>query len=281
MRHLLLIAFLASILSSCAGNEEPPAPAQPVLHLTVHNLGSLDSSREQYVLWLHEAGGAWQTQPLTWSSDAGSDSLETKLPSMATFDSALLSVEPITVPPHPTSIIAAGAVRNNRASLTTDHVLPGLSDASATATFTTHATDTNRARHEFYLMRSSSGNEVTSISDLPEPPAGWKYGLWVCNTNFYPAQNFFFGSFTSDEGASSGGFASAFPFPGGYYPGTLTSESSDIVVTLEPDANLALRPHIASPVKILSGRLHRFISLHDTIELSNVWMPPVAQLVIQ
>ena len=274
---LLTVAGLL-LIAGCSSSNDAPAPHKGIATLSLKHYSALDSTRVQYVLWLR-SNGEWQGYPLPSSS---SDStFHISISSIGPIDSAKLSIEARTLPNAPTSVISAATITSNIAMLTSKETLPDLSQAVAVATFTTAATDTDRAKHEFYLMHQGAGDSRASVKNLPVPPSGWRYGIWVINANFVPAQNLFFGSFVSPQGASPDAFATSFNFPGGYYAGNFLSEGASIVVTLEPSANLAPRPHHGAPFAIMQGELHRFINRNDTVALSDVWMPPSAELVIQ
>jgi hypothetical protein len=281
MRAILLTVEAFLIFAGCSATEEAIQTHSGIATISLRNLGALDSAREQYVLWLR-SNGAWQSYAMTNGvQPATSDTIiyRVAIPSVVAFDSAKLSIEALTIPKTATSVVAAAMMSANRATLKSG--LPDLSNASAIATFATRDADTNRAKHEFYLMQFGKGDLETSIVDLPSPPTGWRYVIWVINTNFIPNQNLFFGSFIAPQGASPDAFATSFDFPGGYYVGDFLSEGARVSVTLEPAANLVMRPRHASSLEIMQGQLHRFINRNDTIALSDVWTPPSAQIVIQ
>jgi hypothetical protein len=278
MRAFLLTTFAALLLAGCSASGDAPATRSGVATVTLQHLGALDTARGQYVLWLR-TNKAWQ--PYALSSTTDSTIYRAAISNVIAIDSAKLSIKGRSLPSTAVSVIAAAAFSGARASLKSTNAIPDLSQATAIATFATSASDTNRAKHEVYLMQMGNGDRQASIENLPAPPPGWRYAIWVINTNFIPSQNLFFGSFSAQTGASPDALATSFAFPGGYYPGDFLSEGASVSVTLEPVANLTLHPRRPSSLEIMSGQLHRFINMNDTVALENVWSVPSAQLVIQ
>jgi hypothetical protein len=156
--------------------------------------------------------------------------------------------------------------------LTTDSAVGDFSALKGSVLFTTTSSDTNRARSEFYLMQMNGGVPSASLKNLPEPPHGWRYGLWVLDSNFIPMHRFFYGTFTSATGHDSDSLHDAFAFPGGYNPASLADPGGRLEVTLEPDVAIRNgKPVAPSPIALLYMRLQRFITLNQTVDLTNVW----------
>ncbi len=289
---LWLAATLAATLFGCSASNTPPpveAPPTPALkyRLTVQNLRPIDMSYEQYVLWLRAkrvgAGPdtAWiALAQKSWQLGKAGDELifSGSLPPSIVADSvdrALLSIEPLTIPSTPSSILIDVKVLRDTGILSTadSSIFGDYSLAAGSALFTTRSSDTKRARNEFYLMHmAATGTPTTSITGLPHAPAGWIYGLWVLDSSFFPPHQFLYGYFSNSNGPDSNATNASYPFPGGYNPAPLTDGGARIVVTLEPMISFnGPKPHTPSPIEILSLQLRRFISFGDTIQFSNVW----------
>jgi hypothetical protein len=247
----------------------------------VANIRALDSESGQYVLWLRMRGDtAWFAKQLTyWTVGAGSlDFLGIiALPHMPdSIERAFVAIEPPHIPDSPTSILMAGAFDSIGDSASMSTVNEGgvgdYSKARASVIFTTQSTDTNRAKSEFYLMDVIGGVPSSSVSNLPIPPQGWDYGLWVLDSNFYPLHKFFYGAFAKADSSDSKSRNDEFPFPGGFNPAPLTDPGARLEVTLEPNfAVQSNHPNGPSPFIILWTPLRRFIDYNDTLNLRNVW----------
>src|SRR6266404_9331313 len=245
---LLIFTFQA-----CEQKEEPVTP--PIVSqsskffytLTVTNGRPIDTTTGQYVLWAHWRGDSnyrfsvplhfWVRSPdrITFSGSidfTSADSLGAD-----SIDSILLSIEPMTVPLVPSSPLVSGpadAHANPVAAMTTDNTIEDFSGVTGSVLFTTTSLDTSRAKSEFYLMQLINGVPAASLTNLPPPPTGWTYGLWVLDSNFYPMHRFFYGTFTSAFGHDSDPTTDAFPYPGGFKPAALTDAGARLEITLEP-----------------------------------------------
>lgn len=282
--------LLATALVGCSASNTPPpveAPTTPTLkyRLTVQNLRPIDTSYEQYVLWLRvKPSEGWVSISLSTGQRANTGGALTfsstlqAADSTDSIDSAILSIEPLTIPQTPTSILITGAVARDTGLLSSTGA-GDFSLAAGSALFTTRSSDTNRAKNEFYLMHmAATGTPTASITGLPRAPAGWIYGLWVLDSNFFPPHQFLYGYFSNSNGPDSNATNASYPFPGGYNPAPLTDGGARIVVTLEPITHFsAPRPKrswvisVPSPIEIMSAQLRRFISFGDTIQFQNVW----------
>ncbi|MEP7235465.1 MAG: hypothetical protein ABI778_09240 [Ignavibacteriota bacterium] len=105
---------------------------------------------------------------------------------------------------------------------------------------------------ELYLMRASSPTLTSAgIDNLPEPPEGWQYALWVVDSasKSLPPFSIFYGTFTGAIGKDSQADDNSFDFPGGRYPADPTQPIYDlrsgkisVMVTLEPNSGGVLPP---------------------------------------
>ena len=192
-------------------------------------------------------------------------------------ETAYVSIEPMMRGSQPSNILMEGTFRplTDSAALSSaaNGAIGDYSRAHAIVTFTTASSDTNRAKQEFYLMRLVQGVPMASAADLPSPPVGWAYGLWVLDSNFYPKHDFFYGWFRTADSASSEWMPGEYSFPGGFYAGRpLNDPGARIEITLEPEfAVTHNNPAGPSPLVILSAPLPRFINVNDTLALSNAW----------
>jgi hypothetical protein len=291
MRAIVFAGFLATILfagcgeSSTEDNKRPPAPPPPskdtakFFTLSVDNLRPLDTASGQYVLWIKGPGDSalrlakrldFWTRPGGLMTFSGSI-LVGKPDSLS---EVLVSIEPMQTPASPSNQLIKGTYDRSQAAyiLTTDSTVGDFSAISGSVLFTTASSDTNRARSEFYLMRLNASTPTASLNNLPVLPTGWHYGLWVLDSNFIPRHRFFYGLFSQAEGHDSDSSHDAFAFPGGYNPASLTDPAGRIEITLEPDIAIKNgKPVAPSPITLLYLRLQRFITLNQTIDLTNVW----------
>ena len=286
----IAVVILAIYFGGCSSSSSPssekainPGGLSGTYSYQLHvaNFHPLDTSSSQYVMWLRLLGDAiWYAAPLD-SMKSLQDSLDfsgsVKLPHQPdSIVSAVVSIEPNTIGASPSSILIAGAFygTNDSGFLSATNV-GGVGDysmAQAIATFTTKSSDTNLAENEFYLMRFIDGVPEASCTNLPNPPEGWSYGLWVLDSDFYPFHQFFYGAFTNSDGPDIDPTNNDYPFPGGYNNAPLNDPSAHIEITLEPLLSVAgNKPVGPSPYVILWEPLSEFISFDDTLALQNVW----------
>ncbi len=291
MRRANVKVFLVLLVTHClcgctAGTSDVQSPAQlpPGTYnyvLGADNLRTLDTTSSQYVLWFEMRDTRWQAVPLrSWTTAKGIDSLSFR-GLLATFPDSIvrtvLSIEPRVIPSTPSAKIMGGnftgAASNSARLLSTDSDGTGdYSGVTGSVLFTTKSSDTNRAKQEFYFMRDSNGVFTASLVALPKPNAGWVYGAWVVDSNFYPKRTIFYGYFTSVGGVDSKPNNAAYPFPGGFNPAQLNDPGASLLVSLDPAfADSTNHPEGPSPITVLSTPLARFIDYNQTIAMKNVW----------
>jgi hypothetical protein len=284
----LAISFLVfSVFEGCRSASAPAEPSSIPTGLYNYqfeaaNLQSLGDSYGQYFLWLRMIGDSTAifSVPLT-NPKQSNDSLVfsgiIKLPhNPDSILSAVVSIESGTLPSGPTSTLMAGQFQSDSGysflSGTNAGAAGDYSNAIGSVVFTTKSADTSRAQKEFYLMKFVNGVPISSMSNLPIAPVGWRYGLWVIDSSFYPIHKFFYGSFTNPNGPGSDSIKAEFPFPGGYNPAPLNDPGASLKVTLEPEFSVAgNKPTGPSPVTILSLELPQFIYFDQSIQFQNVW----------
>ncbi|HET6401669.1 MAG TPA: hypothetical protein VFH95_09750 [Candidatus Kapabacteria bacterium] len=264
-----------------SGQSSPLPTGTYNYQLNVANLRPLDTSSARYVLWFRSLGDtAWYAKPLTkWTVGVNSlDFLGTiQLPHEPdSIVSAFVSIEPSAVPANPSSILMTGAFDTVTDSAFINAANAGgagdYSNAKASVTFTTKSPDTNQAKSEFYLMDFIQGIPISSVSNLPVPPQGWSFGLWVLDSNFYPLHQFFYGTFTNTDSSDVHPTNFDYPFPGGYYPRPLNDPGARLEITLEPDfAIQGNHPNAPSTLIVFWARLRQFIDYNDTLNLTNAW----------
>ncbi len=289
---------IALIVGGCHNATTPPStpPSTPTpgtynYSLNVANIRPLDTASGQYVLWLKMRNDtAWYSKPLTyWTVGYGSlDFLGTiSLPaSPDSIETAYVSMEPKIFSRSPTSVLMIGTfypgVDSAGMSSSYSGAIGDYAQAQATAVFTTKSSDTNRARQEFYLMRLMGGVPLPSATNMPIPPAGWSYGLWVLDSNFYPLHKFFYGAFRSPDSSDLNPQNEEYPFPGGYNPAPLNDPGARLEVTLEPNYAIQTnRPNGPSPLTVLWGPLKMFINFNDSLPLENAWGSSALQGVLR
>ncbi len=295
IRNLAAVALLFA-LGSCTHSDSPPATTPPVVlptgsynfHLSVHNGRPLDSAVSRYVLWLEHRDSSWQAVPLSfWYVGHTPDTMGFQGVVKTSADSIMrvvLSVESSSSASKPTVSLLDGAFvagTTNAATLSLSNSIADCSNAAGTVLFTTNSADTNRAKQEFYLMEVKNGVNISSITGLPVPRAGWVYGLWVLDSGFYPIHKFFYGYFTDVNGPGSIPSNSGFPFPGGFNPAPLNDAGAKLEVTLEPEFSVkSNHPAGPSPMVVLSAQLTRFINYNETKQFTNVWSSSAARGVL-
>jgi hypothetical protein len=288
-RIAFIIPFLSvSFIAGCSPNSttiEPkpsPLPAGPYHYqFEAANLRPLDTSNGRYVLWLHILGdSSAKSVPLidgkySNGSLVFTDTIE--LPNnLDSILDAYVNIEPpgsVSIPSNP---LIAGQFQSDSGYSFLSAVNAGgigdFSKAAGSVVFTTSSSDTNRAQQEFYLMKFVNGVPASSMSNLPIAPVGWRYGLWVVDSSFYPIHQFFYGSFTNPNGLGSDSSKAEFPFPGGYNPAPLNDPGASLKVTLEPDFSVAYNKPIGpSRIVLLSLKLRQFIYFNQSIDFQNVW----------
>ena len=278
--YLLLLTLV-----SCTSTIAPTSTFTYHFQLPVANLHRLDAAHEQYVLWLKmrtDNGIVWNAVQLAVTNLGVNDSLIwtgdlTLHEPSDSIERAVLSIEPPVIPATPSSKLIAGAFIGgslNSASLTTSDSegIGDYSTASGSVLFTTKSSDTNRAKSEFYLMQINNGIPAASLQNLPLPKAGWVYGLWVLDSNFYPLHQFFYGSFANAAGPDTDPTNEGFPFPGGFRPAPLNDPGAKLEITLEPSFAVQNNtPSGPSSIPILWLQLQRFIDFNESLGLQNSW----------
>ena len=233
------------------------------------------------MLWFEMIGDSTDLSvPLT-NATTSNDSLVfsgiVKLPhSPDSILSTLVSIEPTALPNSPTSALITGQFQSDRGYSILNAANSGgvgdFSNVAGSAIFTTKSSDTARADQEFYLMKFVNGVPTSSIQNLPSAPVGWRYGLWVLDSSFYPLHKFFYGWFGNANGPGSDSSNAEFPFPGGYNPAPLNDPGAMLEVTLEPDFSVAgNKPAGPSPIVLLWLQLRQFIYFDQSINFYNVW----------
>jgi hypothetical protein len=283
-----IVLSMACFLGACSSSTTPSASNPPTapkgiynFQIDIANFHPIAAASGQYVLWVRQLGdSSWFSSALgspSFIQDSQDYAGAIQLPhSPDSIVSAFVSIEAAVIPASPTSILMSGTFSggNDSAflSATSAGGIGDYSQAQATAIFTTKSTDTNLAKNEFYLMRFVNGVPEASCLNLPVPPAGWSYGLWVLDSNFFPLHQFFYGAFTNSYGSDIDPTNGDYPFPGGYNNAPLNDPGAALEVTLEPSfAVTGNKPAGPSPYVMLWGQLSEFIGFNDTLALQNVW----------
>ena len=286
-RIAFIIPFLTFFfLAGCSSDSiTPESTSLPVgsyyYHFESANLRTLDTSNGRYVLWLHILGApSAMSVPLIdgkYSNDSLVFSGTVKLP--VNLDSLLddyVKIEPPSSIGLPSTPLMTGQFQSDSGfsflSTTNAEGIGDFSKAAGSVIFTTKSSDTSRAQQEFYLMKFVNGVPTSSMSNLPSPPVGWLYGLWVLDSSFYPVHKFFYGWFGNANSPGSDSSNAEFPFPGGYNPAPLNDPGGTLELTLEPDFSISgNKPAGPSPIILLSLELRQFIYFNQSIQFQNVW----------
>ncbi len=286
LRHAEWLILL--IIAGCSSGTNPPLTSSSQnpsgtyhFSLNVTNILPLNTATGKYVLWVKMLGDStWYVKPLNyWTVGVGSLNFQDTIQLPRTLDSigsAYVSIEPMALPAMPSDILMSGTfdsvLDTANLSFANTGAVGNYSSAGASVIFTTQSSDTNQARREFYLMKFVNGLPTATAMNMPVPPLGWAYGLWVLDSNFYPIHEFFYGWFRNADSASSEWGAAQYQFPGGFEPPALTDPGARLEVTMEPEFSvLANKPKGPSPLTILWMQLRRFIDLNDTASLANAW----------
>ncbi|HEY3876083.1 MAG TPA: hypothetical protein VGM92_11445 [Candidatus Kapabacteria bacterium] len=283
---IAMALIVSYVMFGCSSTSSvPPALPKSVDTSTTHRYQLIlpssftTHSDGNWYLWVRAIGDSTYYSVELDSSIIVSDSREyfgniTIPHALDSLSDAKISEETSANPKTPGRVLLSGQYSSLQSifALSTNNVpgISGLSSASGMVTFTTLSNDTTRAKNEFYLLHFVNGVALPG-STLPGAPAGWRYGLWVIDTDFFPYHQFFYGFFTRSDSANLDPTNLDYPLPGGYNEALLTDPGATLEVTLEPALDPVGRPSAPSTLVIFQGKLSEFIFLNETLALQNVW----------
>ena len=245
----------------------------------MHNL----RTGEFYFLWLKIAPDTiWKAeQPLTIKYSSNLAVMVGTLTGNITIDSinnVLVTIEQKKDPLIPgTPILQSrdfyfdSVHKTSSAFLDHSKLFADYSALQGSLVFTSKSSDSLAYTHEFYLMNLQGATQTASLTSLPTPPTGWKYGLWAEDTSFTPHQYFFYGLFSTPTGHDSDSTNDYYPFPGGWKIQQMNMPRGSIIVTLEPlsygDSLKYIGP---SPFTLLTFNRMRFIDKNKNYLMTNI-----------
>jgi hypothetical protein len=294
-----LLLATALLLSSCTNDPEPvqsgnDGAALGTANYTLysHNLRKVRKEESLHLWGLFKNDTAWTrfaklTITTVYSKDSSRLSGRFKYyRDLSELSKVMISIETIDSPLAPSAKLIAGNFFGDSARLRSEDS-EGVGDYStinASVIFTSNSPDTARYKREFYFARKEGNELVPSISSLPTPPDGWKYAIWMIDSNFYPQHKFFYGFLESPELPDTRNAKDSYPLPGGFEGPQLNRLGGQIRVTLEPPTLVNQLTQVGpSPYTVLHTTLPKVITRDQTIEMTNVDSTglPVIKLVIK
>lgn len=253
--YICSVALLSFWITSCSSSSEPGKGKDTTTHvdsnyldqirLVVHHLPALRQP-EGYAVWFKLIGqNSWQrvktiNTPFYRGDDSTSILYSTTLaPKIDSLSEVLLTLEKDTsVATAPGLELYHGFfVGDSAFKIATLNANPlgDFSQLNSSIVFTTQSSDTTAYIKELYLADYESGKIQSSLSALPTPPSGWKFGIWSIDSVNFPVQTVYYGQFTSPFGHDSDSSNDAQAFPGGFTNAPMNQPHGSIIVTLEPD----------------------------------------------
>ena len=198
---------------------------------------------------------------------------------------AMVTIENVPTPVMPGLVLMTGKLSGDSLKKTSNLSASALGDFSGiggSLVFTTQSSDTTAYRHEFYLCSYNGTNFVSSLSQLPLAPSGWKYGLWAVDSNFTPDQLIFYGLFSDSIGHDSDSANDNLFFPGGDKLQPMNIATGSIIVTLEPDFygnDVKLKG--PSPFPLLSFKRSKYIQRNKNYPMTGVAATGIPSAIIR
>jgi len=290
IRRLLIVVLCSFAVYGCnKGNPVAPTPPSGngnLFYFTITEAGMpFLRSGEQYILWLKTLRDTtWQkiTELGTMKIVNGLVVIVGKFNYPTSLDSITNALVTIQPPNISNSTLNFPVLEGHNFLYDSAHKLTNslfiskntLGDFSALQgglVFTSTKPDSLAYTHEFYLMNFMDSIPKPSLTSLPAPPVGWKYGLWAQDSNFTPHEFFLYGLFSSAQGRDSDSANAYYPFPGGWKPQQMNFGSGSIIVTLEPQFyGDSLKYKGPSPFTLLSFNRIRFINENENYPMTNI-----------
>jgi hypothetical protein len=278
------VLLVSAMIAACTNDPAPPDDTEPAIKgsasytIYAHNLRPVRQG-EFVHLWARYKGDTswhWMLRmvlPRNYGDDSSRLSGRYKFTrSLDSIEKLMVSIETIDSPSTPTTKLIAGAFLSDAAQLRPEDA-DGVGDYStitASVIFTSNAEDSMRYLQEFYFARRENGVLVPSINELPPPPQGWKYAIWMNDSNFFPEHKFFYGYLESPELPDSRNTKDSYPLPGGYEGPLLNREGGKLMVTLEPSTmQPTLRKAGPSPYTIMYAPLPKKLVRDQSLQMIN------------
>jgi hypothetical protein len=243
-QYLFLLGVSSLLFGGCSKSptdSSPPVTDKKKIEMRFEGSGFYPlRSGEYYSFWVKQKDDSLfrlVSDTLLYHPPSGNDFVYYKYIQVDSLDSlseVLLTIERTRSPSSPGLAVLSGNVihkSDSVYSVLSDSLLGYFTATEGKLTFTTTSADTSAYTKEFYLMNS---NGAASLADLPAPAPGWIYALWMIDKNYFPPQQFFYGTFTSASGHDSDSLNDFYPYPGGAKKQPMNVPSGSIVVTLEP-----------------------------------------------
>ena len=186
----------------------------------------------------------------------------------------LLTIEKIKNPASPGITVLQSLITHTHDTAYAYFTAPVLPDAdkiSGAVTFTSRSLDTTAYTREFYLLKLFGSLAEQSLQNLPSPPQGFRYGVWAYDTDFFPPQQFLYGTFTSATGNDDDTTGDEYAFPGGAKKAPLNTTGGLIIVTLEPTLwGSDLKTKGPSPYRLLEFVRTKNIIRDSAYQMNNI-----------
>jgi len=283
--YTIFFAVTGCKISNTASSEPPPADSTSTINFQVSQLGMRNLRiGEYYFMWIKVANDTvWkQAKQLSISYISSSDTAvivgTLKNVKVDSISGVLITIERTSNPLTPGLPLLQAYdfnfdLINKVTTAILDHssILGDYSSLQGSLVFTSKSSDSLAYTHEFYLMNVLGSIQSASLTSLTTPSAGWKYGLWVEDTNFTPHEYFFYGLFFKATGHDSDSTNDFYPFPGGWKIQQMNMPSGSIIVTLEPQFYGDSLKYVGpSPFTLLSFNRTRFIEKNKNYPMTNL-----------
>lgn len=281
---LIASAMLASAMFVACTNDPAPPDTEPVVKgsasytMYAHNLRPVREGESVHLWGKYKGDTSWtwmfrMVLPRNYGDDSSRLSGRYKfIQPIDDLEKLMVSIELVDSPSAPTAKLIAGALIGDVAQLRPENA-DGVGDYSAitaSVIFTSRDEDSLRYLQEFYFARRENGALVPSINELPALPQGWKYAIWMSDSNFFPEHKFFYGYLESPDLPDSRNTKDTYPLPGGFEGPMLAREGGTLMVTLEPPTMQAsLSKTGPSPYTIMFTALPKKLAPEQTLPMIN------------
>ena len=289
---ILFIGLTALTIASCKETTTEPTSSLykgdisiTTSHLRPPRIG------ENYVLWLRNGiDSPWVNTTIIKvafisAADTSAFLFHILTSRIDNISDAMITIENTPLAVMPGLVLMSGKLSGDSIKKTSNlsaSALGNFSSLAASLVFTTQSSDTTAYRHEFYLCSYDGTTFVSSLSQLPLAPSGWKYGLWAVDSNFTPDQLIFYGLFSDSIGHDSDSANDNLLFPGGEKLQPMNIPTGSIIVTLEPDFygnDIKLKG--PSPFPLLSFKRSKYIQRNINYPMTSVATSGIPSAIIR
>lgn len=278
LKNLLLLALVATVLSSCGDDE----PIETTNELTL-NLSGLENLGTDFAYegWIIVDGNPVSTGVFNVDDNGNPDqsTFDIDAETLEKATTFVLTIEPSPdSDPAPSDVhILAGDFADTNAPLTVDHGAALGSDFTASAGSYILATPTDGNDMDensgVWFLDLTSGSPARGL-DLPTLPAGWAYEGWAVIDGTPVSTGTFTEIDKADNGAAYSGQVAGPPYPGEDFltnaPGGLTFPTDlagkTVVISIEPSPDNSAAPFLLKP---LVGQVPADALDHTTYSMDN------------